>query len=57
MPQLNPRPWLLILLFSWLCFLTLLPPKITSHLFPNPVKMRTTHQKCNMRWVWPWLGD
>nr|WNH21014.1 ATP synthase F0 subunit 8 [Scorpaena plumieri] len=54
MPQLNPKPWLLILLFSWLCLLTLVPLKITNHLFLKPDKAHVTVKKVKEGWTWPW---
>nr|YP_009034353.1 ATP synthase F0 subunit 8 [Draconetta xenica]BAO84684.1 ATPase subunit 8 [Draconetta xenica] len=55
MPQLNPAPWLLTLLFSWLVFLIIMPQKVSSHIFPNgPNTLNTTAFKNNM-WNWPWL--
>nr|WNH21326.1 ATP synthase F0 subunit 8 [Sebastapistes coniorta] len=54
MPQLDPKPWLLILLFSWMCFLTILPPKIMSYLFSNPTKTRPAGKDTKNAWTWPW---
>nr|YP_220645.1 ATP synthase F0 subunit 8 [Latimeria menadoensis]ACX31753.1 ATP synthase F0 subunit 8 [Latimeria menadoensis]BAD90820.1 ATPase subunits 8 [Latimeria menadoensis] len=54
MPQLNPSPWLLILLFSWFIFLTMLPSKTQLHTFPN---MPSTQNMCKQEpepWTWPW---
>nr|QUJ18359.1 ATP synthase protein 8 [Stegastes partitus]WNH21677.1 ATP synthase F0 subunit 8 [Stegastes partitus] len=54
MPQLNPAPWLYIFLFSWLVFLTLIPPKILAHTFPyNPTSQATDKPKSEA-WDWPW---
>nr|BBU26219.1 ATPase subunit 8 [Anabas testudineus] len=54
MPQLNPAPWLLILLFSWLVFLTIIPQKVLAHTFPNdpaPKALKTSKMET---WNWPW---
>nr|YP_006303603.1 ATP synthase F0 subunit 8 [Minimugil cascasia]AEK53175.1 ATP synthase F0 subunit 8 [Minimugil cascasia] len=54
MPQLNPSPWLLILLFTWLVFLTIIPPKILGHTFPNDPASQNTEKPKTESWVWPW---
>nr|AAR13568.1 ATPase 8 [Synbranchus marmoratus] len=53
MPQLNPSPWFMILIFSWLIFLILLPSKITAHTFPNEPQLKTSQIKTEP-WNWPW---
>nr|YP_008379259.1 ATP synthase F0 subunit 8 [Aesopia cornuta]AGQ46047.1 ATP synthase subunit 8 [Aesopia cornuta]BBC27520.1 ATPase subunit 8 [Aesopia cornuta] len=54
MPQLNPAPWLAILIFSWLVFLTILPPKTIGHSFPNePTPLSSKTPKTNP-WNWLW---
>nr|WNH22756.1 ATP synthase F0 subunit 8 [Dactylopterus volitans]BBQ09568.1 ATPase subunit 8 [Dactylopterus volitans] len=54
MPQLNPSPWFAILIFSWLIFLTVIPPKLLSHTFLNePTALGAlTHE--SESWNWPW---
>nr|WNV65797.1 ATP synthase F0 subunit 8 [Boulenophrys boettgeri] len=53
MPQLNPAPWFMILVISWLIFLILLMPKIKNfNFFDNPVPP-TLHIK-NHHWPWLW---
>nr|YP_009348113.1 ATP synthase F0 subunit 8 [Bolbometopon muricatum]APW83531.1 ATP synthase F0 subunit 8 [Bolbometopon muricatum] len=54
MPQLNPAPWLTILVFSWLIFLTLLPPKVLSHNFPSDPASQNTKKPKTEPWNWPW---
>nr|WNH37002.1 ATP synthase F0 subunit 8 [Erotelis smaragdus] len=54
MPQLNPAPWLMILLFSWLIFLTILPTKIMAHTFPNEPALQSTQVPKTEPWFWPW---
>nr|YP_009001937.1 ATP synthase F0 subunit 8 [Cynoglossus itinus]AFC88394.1 ATP synthase F0 subunit 8 [Cynoglossus itinus] len=53
MPQLNPGPWMLIGLSSWLIFLLLIPPLVI--LF-KPVNSPTKKQTLNPLdpWHWPW---
>nr|YP_001650805.1 ATP synthase F0 subunit 8 [Aeoliscus strigatus]BAF74929.1 ATPase subunit 8 [Aeoliscus strigatus]BBU25713.1 ATPase subunit 8 [Aeoliscus strigatus] len=54
MPQLNPSPWFAILVFTWLVFLIVIPPKILAHKFPNePASQATTTIKTEP-WNWPW---
>ncbi|YP_009054548.1 ATP synthase F0 subunit 8 (mitochondrion) [Anabas testudineus] len=54
MPQLNPAPWLLILLFSWLVFLTIIPQKVLAHTFPNDPAPKTSKTFKMETWNWPW---
>nr|BAR45840.1 adenosine triphosphatase subunit 8 [Pseudotrichonotus altivelis] len=54
MPQLNPTPWLPILVFSWLVFLYILPPKVINHAFPNEPAMQNTQKFETITWTWPW---
>nr|YP_009355498.1 ATP synthase F0 subunit 8 [Lates japonicus]ASR74915.1 ATP synthase F0 subunit 8 [Lates japonicus]BAX03803.1 ATPase subunit 8 [Lates japonicus]BBU25778.1 ATPase subunit 8 [Lates japonicus] len=54
MPQLNPAPWLTILVFSWLIFLTMIPPKILAHSFPNEPTPHSAQMPKTDPWVWPW---
>uniref|UniRef100_A0AAU6QDN4 ATP synthase complex subunit 8 n=1 Tax=Pyronotanthias smithvanizi TaxID=3363808 RepID=A0AAU6QDN4_9TELE len=54
MPQLNPAPWFLILVFSWLVFLIVLPPKVISHTFPNELSQQASHSYKTKSWSWPW---
>nr|WNH24269.1 ATP synthase F0 subunit 8 [Xyrichtys splendens] len=54
MPQLNPAPWFLILFFSWLIFLIVLPRKVLAHTFPNEATSRSVHIPKTEAWVWPW---
>uniref|UniRef100_UPI0030FE9CC6 ATP synthase F0 subunit 8 n=1 Tax=Astroscopus sexspinosus TaxID=3127373 RepID=UPI0030FE9CC6 len=54
MPQLNPTPWFATLLFSWFVLLTIIPPKVLTHVFPNkltPGDKKTT-QVHNWNWTW-----
>nr|YP_010957073.1 ATP synthase F0 subunit 8 [Anthias woodsi]WMY90335.1 ATP synthase F0 subunit 8 [Anthias woodsi]WNH19896.1 ATP synthase F0 subunit 8 [Anthias woodsi] len=54
MPQLNPNPWLIIFLFSWMIFLALLPLKITAHTYPNELSRQTPQVFKTQPWTWPW---
>nr|WUG45899.1 ATP synthase F0 subunit 8 [Neoniphon argenteus] len=54
MPQLNPAPWFLILVFSWFIFLTLIPPKVLAHTFPNEPSAQSAEMPKTKAWNWPW---
>nr|NP_443389.1 ATP synthase F0 subunit 8 [Poromitra oscitans]BAB70239.1 ATPase subunit 8 [Poromitra oscitans] len=54
MPQLNPSPWLAILIFSWLIFLVFLPPKVLAHTFPNEPSAQSAESTRTQSWNWPW---
>nr|CBX53536.1 ATPase subunit 8 [Lucifuga sp. MFP 18.000396] len=55
MPQLNPSPWLAILVFSWLVFTTVIPLKILAHTFPNEPTSQNVKTPKTEPWNWPWL--
>nr|YP_010892857.1 ATP synthase F0 subunit 8 [Neosilurus hyrtlii]WJQ22574.1 ATP synthase F0 subunit 8 [Neosilurus hyrtlii] len=54
MPQLNPSPWLAILLFSWLVFLTVIPNKVLKHSFTNETTTLNAKKPTLHTWNWPW---
>nr|WNH22834.1 ATP synthase F0 subunit 8 [Synodus binotatus] len=54
MPQLNPAPWFTIMAFSWLVFLTIIPPKVISHTFPNETAAQSSDVLKAQPWTWPW---
>nr|YP_010892974.1 ATP synthase F0 subunit 8 [Trachipterus ishikawae]WJQ22809.1 ATP synthase F0 subunit 8 [Trachipterus ishikawae] len=54
MPQLNPAPWFLIFVFSWIVFLFILPQKILSHSFPNEPLVKNSKDIKTNPWNWPW---
>nr|NP_739949.1 ATP synthase F0 subunit 8 [Zenion japonicum]BAC23545.1 ATPase subunit 8 [Zenion japonicum] len=54
MPQLNPAPWLMIFMFSWLVFLTVVVPKALAHSFPNEPNPQATETMKATPWNWPW---
>nr|BAV57030.1 ATPase subunits 8 [Macropinna microstoma] len=54
MPQLNPAPWFTILVFSWLVFLAIIPPKILSRTFTNEPSTLNTQKTKPAPWNWPW---
>nr|WNH22392.1 ATP synthase F0 subunit 8 [Harengula humeralis] len=54
MPQLNPAPWFLIFVFSWLVFLTVIPPKVLAHTFNNQPAAGGPEKVNPDSWNWPW---
>nr|WNH37196.1 ATP synthase F0 subunit 8 [Urophycis regia] len=54
MPQLNPAPWFMILVFSWMIFLVIIPPKILKHIFPNEPSPQNATKTQTTPWDWPW---
>nr|YP_009629981.1 ATP synthase F0 subunit 8 [Culicicapa ceylonensis]QBO26177.1 ATP synthase F0 subunit 8 [Culicicapa ceylonensis] len=54
MPQLNPSPWLFIMLTSWLTFSLIIQPKILSFVSMNPPSNKTTPTPKTTPWTWPW---
>nr|YP_009355511.1 ATP synthase F0 subunit 8 [Uranoscopus japonicus]BAX03816.1 ATPase subunit 8 [Uranoscopus japonicus]BBU26115.1 ATPase subunit 8 [Uranoscopus japonicus] len=54
MPQLNPSPWFYILVTSWMIFLTIIPPKLLTHAFPNKPAPKTPKERSVFNWNWPW---
>nr|BAJ54523.1 ATPase subunits 8 [Paramormyrops sp. MAG]BAJ54536.1 ATPase subunits 8 [Paramormyrops sp. MAG] len=54
MPQLNPAPWFLLLIFSWLVFLTIIPQKIVQHNFLSEPAPRAAKEYASTPWTWPW---
>nr|NP_795824.1 ATP synthase F0 subunit 8 [Retropinna retropinna]BAC58229.1 ATPase subunits 8 [Retropinna retropinna] len=55
MPQLNPAPWFAILVFSWVIFLTVIPPKVLGHIFTHEPTVSSSEETNPVSWTWPWL--
>nr|YP_008080448.1 ATP synthase F0 subunit 8 [Chikila fulleri]ADR03260.1 ATP synthase F0 subunit 8 [Chikila fulleri] len=53
MPQLNPNPWLMIMIFTWLALLLILMPKTMQHKPTNDIIIHTYLQNLTP-WTWPW---
>nr|ANH55775.1 ATP synthase F0 subunit 8 [Grandisonia alternans] len=53
MPQLNPNPWFLIMILSWVILMTITLPKTIKHKPTNPISQQTL-EKQTMTWNWPW---
>nr|YP_008993042.1 ATP synthase F0 subunit 8 [Zebrias quagga]AFB71225.1 ATP synthase subunit 8 [Zebrias quagga] len=54
MPQLNPSPWLYILIFGWLVFLMIVPKKLLEHSFFNNPTSSNSKQPKATPWTWTW---
>nr|YP_009685885.1 ATP synthase F0 subunit 8 [Aphyosemion cyanostictum]QDV92522.1 ATP synthase F0 subunit 8 [Aphyosemion cyanostictum] len=54
MPQLNPAPWFAILIFAWMVFLIILPPKVLAHKYPNDPQPQNINSLKTETWPWPW---
>nr|YP_009176835.1 ATP synthase F0 subunit 8 [Sillago japonica]ALJ11042.1 ATP synthase subunit 8 [Sillago japonica]ALK48412.1 ATP synthase F0 subunit 8 [Sillago japonica]QPQ74867.1 ATP synthase F0 subunit 8 [Sillago japonica]BAX03712.1 ATPase subunit 8 [Sillago japonica]BBU25947.1 ATPase subunit 8 [Sillago japonica] len=54
MPQLNPGPWFMAFVFSWLVFLTIIPSKVLANSFPNEPASHAVEKMKSDPWSWPW---
>nr|QNS38406.1 ATP synthase F0 subunit 8 [Mionectes macconnelli] len=54
MPQLNPTPWFLIMLATWLTFSFILQPKILLFSSPNSLSNTPLATTKPTPWNWPW---
>nr|ABQ65520.1 ATP synthase F0 subunit 8 [Podargus strigoides] len=54
MPQLNPSPWFLIMLTSWLIFSLFIQPKLLHFTTTNPPSNKTPMTLKPTPWTWPW---
>nr|YP_254640.1 ATP synthase F0 subunit 8 [Aphrodroma brevirostris]AAO20287.1 ATP synthase subunit 8 [Aphrodroma brevirostris] len=54
MPQLNPNPWLFIMLMSWLTFSLIIQPKLLSFTSTNSPSDKTSMTIKTTPWPWPW---
>nr|QJX58565.1 ATP synthase F0 subunit 8 [Scenopoeetes dentirostris] len=54
MPQLNPAPWLFIMLASWLTYSLIIQPKIASFITANPTSNKMLDTMSTTPWDWPW---
>nr|YP_009255537.1 ATP synthase F0 subunit 8 [Cynoglossus joyneri]AND82389.1 ATP synthase subunit 8 [Cynoglossus joyneri]ARK36814.1 ATP synthase subunit 8 [Cynoglossus joyneri] len=54
MPQLNPAPWFLIWVSSWLIFLFTIPAVVMMFKRTNPlIKSQTLNPSDPWHWPWP----
>nr|YP_009502401.1 ATP synthase F0 subunit 8 [Anthracoceros coronatus]AWV63564.1 ATP synthase F0 subunit 8 [Anthracoceros coronatus] len=54
MPQLNPNPWFLIMLASWLTYSLIIQPKLLTFLTTNPPTSKMITPTKPLPWPWPW---
>nr|AAT72185.1 ATP synthase F0 subunit 8 [Hydrobates pelagicus] len=54
MPQLNPNPWLFIMLLSWLTFSLIIQPKFLMLISTNPPSNKAPTTVKTTPWTWPW---
>ncbi|YP_007624284.1 ATP synthase F0 subunit 8 (mitochondrion) [Balearica regulorum] len=54
MPQLNPNPWFLIMLTSWLTFSLIIQPKLLPFTPTNSPSSSPTMTTKTTPWTWPW---
>nr|QSQ87008.1 ATP synthase F0 subunit 8 [Sinocyclocheilus sp. n. YK-2021] len=54
MPQLNPGPWFMILVYAWLLFLAIIPTKVLNHISPNKPTSVSAKKHKTGSWYWPW---
>nr|AAR12745.1 ATP synthase F0 subunit 8 [Vidua macroura] len=54
MPQLNPNPWLFIMLISWFTFAMIIQPKILTFVSANPPSKKALTTPNTTPWTWPW---
>nr|YP_002970823.1 ATP synthase F0 subunit 8 [Oplurus grandidieri]BAH70373.1 ATPase subunit8 [Oplurus grandidieri] len=54
MPQLNPSPWLFILMLTWLVLMTMFLNKTLFTTYPNMPTTKKEHTETPY-WTWPWF--
>nr|YP_009991678.1 ATP synthase F0 subunit 8 [Herpetotheres cachinnans]QNN84500.1 ATP synthase F0 subunit 8 [Herpetotheres cachinnans] len=54
MPQLNPNPWFLTLLLTWLTFSLAIQPKLLTFTPTNHPSYKTQLTTKTTPWTWPW---
>nr|YP_009341698.1 ATP synthase F0 subunit 8 [Amazilia brevirostris]AKL82619.1 ATP synthase F0 subunit 8 [Amazilia brevirostris] len=54
MPQLNPNPWLFIMIMSWLTFSLIIQPKLLSFAPTNAPSEKAPTSTKTPSWPWPW---
>nr|AXL93803.1 ATP syntase subunit 8 [Colibri thalassinus]AXL93806.1 ATP syntase subunit 8 [Colibri thalassinus]AXL93815.1 ATP syntase subunit 8 [Colibri thalassinus]AXL93821.1 ATP syntase subunit 8 [Colibri thalassinus]AXL93824.1 ATP syntase subunit 8 [Colibri thalassinus] len=54
MPQLNPSPWLFIMVTSWLTFSLVIQPKLLSFMPTNVPSEKPMTPTKTSPWPWPW---
>nr|ATE81001.1 ATP synthase F0 subunit 8 [Strix occidentalis caurina]QOP62248.1 ATP synthase F0 subunit 8 [Strix occidentalis caurina] len=54
MPQLNPNPWLSMMLTAWLVLSLIIQPKLLSFTSTNPPSHKPQTPTKMSPWTWPW---
>nr|ABA11026.1 ATPase subunit 8 [Calotomus carolinus]ABA11030.1 ATPase subunit 8 [Calotomus carolinus]ABA11032.1 ATPase subunit 8 [Calotomus carolinus]ABA11034.1 ATPase subunit 8 [Calotomus carolinus]ABA11036.1 ATPase subunit 8 [Calotomus carolinus] len=54
MPQLNPYPWLKIMVYTWMLLMIILPPKVISFLYSKDPITKKSKEPKGPPWSWPW---
>nr|YP_010960643.1 ATP synthase F0 subunit 8 [Ophidion muraenolepis]WNH38085.1 ATP synthase F0 subunit 8 [Ophidion muraenolepis] len=54
MPQLNPHPWFLIMLCTWVVLLVIIPPKVLAHTYPGEPTTKSTKALKSQPLHMPW---
>nr|YP_009108167.1 ATP synthase F0 subunit 8 [Vanellus vanellus]AIU56275.1 ATP synthase F0 subunit 8 [Vanellus vanellus] len=54
MPQLNPNPWFLTMLASWMIFTLIIQPKLLTFTPTNHPHNKTHTTTKIAHWTWPW---
>nr|QWS05705.1 ATP synthase F0 subunit 8 [Oedistoma iliolophus] len=54
MPQLNPNPWLFIMVTSWLTYTMIIQPKLLTFTSTNPPVSKAPTTPNTTPWAWPW---
>nr|YP_010977665.1 ATP synthase F0 subunit 8 [Goniurosaurus bawanglingensis]WOA02151.1 ATP synthase F0 subunit 8 [Goniurosaurus bawanglingensis] len=54
MPQLNPAPWFMTFLLTWVILLLLMKPKLLQTKYLKTPDTTKANFK-NMMWTWPWF--
>nr|QKG02538.1 ATP synthase F0 subunit 8 [Diploderma splendidum] len=52
MPQLNPTPWLTVMLITWIALLTMMTKVLYSNPTPPPTTQNLKTTKPPMTWPW-----
>nr|YP_010515096.1 ATP synthase F0 subunit 8 [Phyllomedusa bahiana]UXL87082.1 ATP synthase F0 subunit 8 [Phyllomedusa bahiana] len=53
MPQLDPSPWFLILMSSWIILILFAPAKMSKFINLNSPTMKA-NKTITKPWFWPW---
>nr|YP_010960604.1 ATP synthase F0 subunit 8 [Bathytyphlops marionae]WNH38046.1 ATP synthase F0 subunit 8 [Bathytyphlops marionae] len=54
MPQLNPAPWLLFLVWTWVILTILMPMKVSCYSYPSsPTTQEASKLNPFTPWTWP----